>query len=334
MGRKKRSGEKDRILRLAVMAVIVLFVAGGIVVGIRLLNPRVDATEGRKLLREMEQTDVTSVEKEIQALEDAETEAEEKRKSQPISKRLEGTLVLGDFIAKGLNDYEEFNSDLVVSGEDVSVGSPEESGLNLLIAKAVEAKPQKLFLCIGMNDVRGQGNVETFQTSYQSVVAQIKESLPDTEIYVNSILPPGSGVSADTTDSASDSGADATDSESETASDSGDGTDSASDSADDSGTESGDGTDSASESGDGADSSASDGGDGTDSASDTADSSVDDSEVAEYNEKLKELCKEEKLTFIDNSSLIKAEYYEEDGLHVTDGYYAVWLPHMADAAGL
>ena len=305
MGRKKRSGEKDRILRLAVMAVIVLFVAGGIVVGIRLLNPRVDATEGRKLLREMEQTDVTSVEKEIQALEDAETEAEEKRKSQPISKRLEGTLVLGDFIAKGLNDYEEFNSDLVVSGEDVSVGSPEESGLNLLIAKAVEAKPQKLFLCIGMNDVRGQGNVETFQTSYQSVVAQIKESLPDTEIYINSILPPGSGVSADTTDSA-----------------------------DDSGTESGDGTDSASESGDGADSSASDGGDGTDSASDTADSSVDDSEVAEYNEKLKELCKEEKLTFIDNSSLIKSEYYEEDGLHVTDGYYAVWLPHMADAAGL
>lgn len=322
MGRKKRSGEKDRILRLAVMTVIVLFVAGGIVVGIRLLNPRVDATEGRKLLREMEQTDVTSVEKEIQALEDAETEAEEKRKSQPISKRLEGTLVLGDFIAKGLNDYEEFNSDLVVSGEDVSVGSPEESGLNLLIAKAVEAKPQKLFLCIGMNDVRGQGNVETFQTSYQSVVAQIKESLPDTEIYVNSILPPGSGVSADTTDSADDSGADATDSESETASDSGDG------------------TDSASESGDGADSSASDGGDGTDSASDAADDStgssgsVDDSEVAEYNEKLKELCKEEKLTFIDNSSLIKSEYYEEDGLHVTDGYYAVWLPHMADAAGL
>lgn len=276
MGRKKRSGEKDRILRLAVMAVIVLFVAGGVVVGIRLLNPRVDATEGRKLLREMEQTDVTSVEKEIQALEDAETEAEEKRKSQPISKRLEGTLVLGDFIAKGLNDYEEFNSDLVVSGEDVSVGSPEESGLNLLIAKATEAKPQKLFLCIGMNDVRGQGNVETFQTSYQSVVAQIKESLPDTEIYINSILPPGSGVSADTTDSALDSADDSTGSS----------------------------------------------------------GSVDDSEVAEYNEKLKELCKEEKLTFIDNSSLIKAEYYEEDGLHVTDGYYAVWLPHMADAAGL
>lgn len=276
MGRKKRSGEKDRILRLAVMAVIVLFVAGGVVVGIRLLNPRVDATEGRKLLREMEQTDVTSVEKEIQALEDAETEAEEKRKSQPISKRLEGTLVLGDFIAKGLNDYEEFNSDLVVSGEDVSVGSPEESGLNLLIAKATEAKPQKLFLCIGMNDVRGQGNVETFQTSYQSVVAQIKESLPDTEIYINSILPPGSGVSADTTDSALDSADDSTGSS----------------------------------------------------------GSVDDSEVAEYNEKLKELCKEEKLTFIDNSSLIKSEYYEEDGLHVTDGYYAVWLPHMADAAGL
>ena len=276
MGRKKRSGEKDRILRLAVMAVIVLFVAGGVVVGIRLLNPRVDATEGRKLLREMEQTDVTSVEKEIQALEDAETEAEEKRKSQPISKRLEGTLVLGDFIAKGLNDYEEFNSDLVVSGEDVSVGSREESGLNLLIANATEAKPQKLFLCIGMNDVRGQGNVETFQTSYQSVVAQIKESLPDTEIYINSILPPGSGVSADTTDSALDSADDSTGSS----------------------------------------------------------GSVDDSEVAEYNEKLKELCKEEKLTFIDNSSLIKSEYYEEDGLHVTDGYYAVWLPHMADAAGL
>ena len=51
--RRNRPGDSDKILRFSVAAVLFLFLVAGIVVGIRLMNPRVDATEGRKRLEEV-----------------------------------------------------------------------------------------------------------------------------------------------------------------------------------------------------------------------------------------------------------------------------------------
>ena len=56
--RRKRPGESDKILRFAVAAVLLLFLVAGIVVAVRLMNPRVDATEGRKRLEEVASADV------------------------------------------------------------------------------------------------------------------------------------------------------------------------------------------------------------------------------------------------------------------------------------
>ena len=47
-----------------------------------------------------------------------------------------------------------------------------------------------------------------------------------------------------------------------------------------------------------------------------------------------ELCEEEGVTFIDNQSLVKDEYYTEDGIHMTSDYYGEWVNHMAEAAKL
>ena len=56
--------------------------------------------------------------------------------------------------------------------------------------------------------------------------------------------------------------------------------------------------------------------------------------ISKYNKKLMELCEEEGVTFIDNGSLVKDEYYTEDGIHMTSDYYGEWVNHMAEAAGL
>ena len=58
------------------------------------------------------------------------------------------------------------------------------------IARAKEMKPSVLFLSYGMNDVGAQnGEADGFIKAYRPVIRDLKKALPDTKIYVNSILP-------------------------------------------------------------------------------------------------------------------------------------------------
>lgn len=56
--------------------------------------------------------------------------------------------------------------------------------------------------------------------------------------------------------------------------------------------------------------------------------------VPKYNEKLQVLCQEENLTFIDNTDLVKPEYYAQDGIHMAPEYYKGWVDRMAEVAEL
>lgn len=60
------------------------------------------------------------------------------------------------------------------------------------------------------------------------------------------------------------------------------------------------------------------------------------SHVSQFNEAIKQMCKEENITFIENGSYIKGidSMYEADGIHVVPAYYPKWAAHMAEAAGL
>ena len=46
----KEKMEPDKVLRFAIVAVILLFLIGALIIGTRMMNPRVDATEGVKKL--------------------------------------------------------------------------------------------------------------------------------------------------------------------------------------------------------------------------------------------------------------------------------------------
>ena len=58
--------------------------------------------------------------------------------------------------------------------------------------------------------------------------------------------------------------------------------------------------------------------------------------IDEYNTALKQLCKENKLQYIDNTSLIdlKKNQFESDGIHPKYDYFKVWAKHMANEAML
>lgn len=71
----KEKMEPDKVLRFAIVAVILLFLIGALIIGTRMMNPRVDATEGVKKLTELEDANVQKIDAKIQELE--QTEADE-----------------------------------------------------------------------------------------------------------------------------------------------------------------------------------------------------------------------------------------------------------------
>ena len=260
MGRKRRSGEKDRVLRFSVMTVIVLFVIGITVIVLRMMNLRVDASAGEKKLKELSQADVQEIEAKIQELEKAERQADEEWQNRPNNEKFAGSLILGDSVTQGLYVYEILDNSLVVAKKGVGVHSPDSTGLSDMVNQIIAAKPQKLFIALGMNDiVAARGDADVFVSDYKVLLENLRQGIPDTKIYVNSVLP----------------------------------------------------------------------------ANQTAISKDGRyAKVSDYNEKLKALCGQENVVFIDNTGLVKEEYYEVDGIHMKKSYYGDWLNQMAVEADL
>lgn len=252
--------EKDHVLRTAVILATVIIVLGGIVVAVRLNNPKQDTTKGRKILSEMDRTDVGKVNKKIQKLEEEERVKEEATDNRSVSEKFADCLILGDSITQGLYEYGVLDEANVQADRGTEVSEVSSKKIEEHIKKAKEMKPEVLFLAYGMNDIEAQnGNASGFVKAYKNVIEDLKESLPDTKIYVNCILP-------------------------------------------------------------------------------AAQSAIETrplfANVPKFNQKLKKLCKKEKVTFIDNTDLVKQEYYADDGIHMSPSYYTKWVDHMAGAAGL
>ena len=66
---KKKSEERDVVLRLAVAAMIIWMVIGGIVFAVGVMNPREDPRKGLAKLAQMEEADTAEIDAQIQELE-------------------------------------------------------------------------------------------------------------------------------------------------------------------------------------------------------------------------------------------------------------------------
>ena len=190
MKKANKHGEEDRVLRFSVIAVLVLFIIGVIIVGVRALNLRVDSSAGKKKLEELSKADVNEIDAKIQELEKAEQAADKEWKNRSNNEKFAGCLVLGDSITQGLYGYEVLDQSLVIAERGVETRRPDKTGLTEILDKAVQAAPKKVFLAFGMNDVEADdGSAEEFVADYKVMLDRLKEEIPDVEIYVNSILP-------------------------------------------------------------------------------------------------------------------------------------------------
>lgn len=95
---------------------------------------------------------------------------------------------IGDSItARG--EWQEFfpNKKVLNRGIDSDVT---EGVLNRLDV-VINASPKQIFLMIGINDIRQNINRDTSIEHYKNIINELKDKLPDTELYIQSILPIG-----------------------------------------------------------------------------------------------------------------------------------------------
>ena len=300
----KEKMEPDKVLRFAIVAVILLFLIGALIIGTRMMNPRVDATEGVKKLTELEDANVQKIDAQIQELEQTEADEATAWKAKSAKEKMDGCIVLGDSTALGFRQNDILSKSQVKSKDGATVSDAEGSGLNELLTAVTEAEtaPQKLILCIGRGDVAVSGETaDAFAANYKSFVEQVKAALPDTKVYVCSIP---AYLSLTSTGDATGSADSDTDSDAKDTTDNSDSKSS---------------TDSKSNSDTSSD-------DGSLSKMSTA------LDVTSYNEALKALCKEEKVKYVDTTDLTDASYYGEDGSTMTKAYYEACINKILEAA--
>lgn len=296
--------EPDKVLRFAIVAVILLFLIGALIIGTRMMNPRVDATEGVKKLTELEDANVQKIDAKIQELEQTEADEAAAWKAKSAKEKMDGCIVLGDSTALGFRQNDILSKSQVKSKDGATVSDAEGSGLNELLTAVTEAEtaPQKLILCIGRGDVAVSGETaDAFAANYKSFVEQVKAALPDTKVYVCSIP---AYLSLTSTGDATGSADSDTDSDAKDTTDNSDSKSS---------------TDSKSNS---------------DTSSDESSLSKMSTalDVTSYNEALKALCKEEKVKYVDTTDLTDASYYGEDGSTMTKAYYEACINKILEAA--
>ena len=97
-----------------------------------------------------------------------------------------GIVFIGDSIINGC----EWSELLQNSGiKNRGIISDTTEGILNRIGKTLEAKPKKIFIMIGVNDVSSGSPMDLIVSNYNKIIERIKVQSPLTEIYIHSVLP-------------------------------------------------------------------------------------------------------------------------------------------------
>lgn len=96
------------------------------------------------------------------------------------------TIFIGDSITqRGLWDELLPNSNIINRG----INSDTTEGVKNRLNEIVDSNPERVFLMIGVNDLYAGLPLNETISNYEEILKQIKTGTPDTEVYVQSVLP-------------------------------------------------------------------------------------------------------------------------------------------------
>ncbi|MCW9708407.1 SGNH/GDSL hydrolase family protein [Fodinibius salsisoli] len=93
---------------------------------------------------------------------------------------------LGDSITDG-NQWAELFGNHRMKNRGISGDITD--GVLYRLDEVTESKPAKVFIMIGVNDFARDRSVDDVLSNYKEIVNRIREASPETEIYIQSILP-------------------------------------------------------------------------------------------------------------------------------------------------
>lgn len=93
---------------------------------------------------------------------------------------------LGDSMTDNGNWKDLFPYEHVIN---MGIGGDTTLGIINRLPQVVSLKPQKIFLMVGTNDLCYNRSIPETLANYDYILTQLQEQLPDTELYVESVLP-------------------------------------------------------------------------------------------------------------------------------------------------
>ncbi|MDO8368974.1 MAG: GDSL-type esterase/lipase family protein [Saprospiraceae bacterium] len=109
-----------------------------------------------------------------------------------LPERTGSIIFLGDSQTEQAEWHEIFAEGPVVLNRGISGDYTE--GLLERLPEIFRHKPLKIFLLIGINDLVFGNSVPEIEMAYRAIVKKIRTESPDTELYLQSVLPVNNGV--------------------------------------------------------------------------------------------------------------------------------------------
>lgn len=166
-----------------VLAALALLMLGAVLPSVAADGQSTQVKKGHAVMEKLAKQSVASVDKKIAAQE--QKERLQKLSSQPLSLRFQNALIMGDSLAEAFGDYQ-----LVSSSNLLATRGRRTDNIDQEIATAISLAPRTIFLSYGMNDLEYcRGNAQRFIRQYKKQIHKLKEALPDTKIFINSLIP-------------------------------------------------------------------------------------------------------------------------------------------------
>ena len=182
MKKQKRITIALCILVLIVVIAIILVVTGG---GARSDEEAAMVQAGVQYLQQLESQSPDAVEAELKEIRRQERIEALENGTLDVWQQLEDAVILGDSRAVGFYYFGYMDQSRVLAEAGATILKVEEH-----LTELQNLNPSQVFLCYGMNDI-GIGiwpTPEEYTSALEEVMQSIWEVVPDTEIYISSIL--------------------------------------------------------------------------------------------------------------------------------------------------
>lgn len=93
---------------------------------------------------------------------------------------------LGDSMTDEGNWTSYFSEKSVIN---FGIGGDTTTGILNRLDQVIDAKPKKIFLMIGTNDLCYNRAIPDIMTNYRRILTRLHQQLPDTQLYIQSVLP-------------------------------------------------------------------------------------------------------------------------------------------------